>query len=188
VVLQSILPKAIVFTEANATENLIKTSQSPRILHLATHGFFLPNQGKIKNPLLRSGLVLAGANLYDSGDEDGILTALEASGLDLRGTQLVVMSACETGLGEVTDGEGVYGLRRAFTLAGVESQVMSLWSVSDDATQALMGQFYGHLVQDHQGRSEALRQAQLTLLANPQTANPYYWAAFIPSGNWQKIR
>jgi len=188
VVLQSILPKAIVFTEANATENRLKSSQSPRILHLATHGFFLPSQDTIENPLLRSGLALAGANLYQSGDEDGILTALEASGLDLRGTQLLVMSACETGLGDVANGEGVYGLRRAFTLAGVESQVMSLWSVSDDATQVLMGQFYRSLIQDHQERSEALRQAQLTLLENPQTENPYYWAAFIPSGNWQKIR
>ncbi|WP_353260156.1 CHAT domain-containing protein, partial [Prochlorothrix hollandica] len=139
-VLQTLLPQAQVFSEAQATEFQVKTLASPQILHLATHGFFLPmDSDGGENPLLRSGLILAGANqrLGDpgsSGGEDGILTALEVSGLDLQNTEMVVLSACETGLGEVTDGEGVYGLRRAFTLTGAASQVMTLWSVPDRET------------------------------------------------------
>ena len=124
----------------------------PQILHIATHGFFLEDgktakdTAKIENPLLRSGLALAGANqsIKESKD-DGILTALEASGLNLWGTKLVVLSACDTGLGEVRNGEGVYGLRRAFVLAGTESLVMSLWSVSDYVTREMMTNYYKNL-------------------------------------------
>ena len=157
--LKTLLPTATILTGSQATENAIKQVNSPSILHVATHGFFLkdvplvapagrggievtpiferiseeknPTPGSLENPLLRSGLVLAGFNLRQSGNEDGVLTALEAAGLDLIGTKLLVLSACQTGLGDVANGEGVYGLRRAFAIAGVESQVMSLWYVSD---------------------------------------------------------
>src|SRR4030095_5542971 len=100
---------------------------------------------KIENPLLRSGLALAGANLRKAGADDGILTALEASGLNLWGTKLVVLSACDTGMGVVRNGEGVYGLRRAFVLAGAESLVMSLWSVSDRSARDVMRNYYINL-------------------------------------------
>src|SRR5262249_33098553 len=139
-------------------EAALKRLSSPHILHIATHGFFLdsiesrlaqtrdvalisnPTAGvsarsdstPVENPLLRSGLALAGANLRESGpdkEDDGILTAMEVAGLDLWGTRLVVLSACDTGVGGVVSGEGVYGLRRALVLAGSETQVMSLWPV-----------------------------------------------------------
>jgi len=165
-----------------------------------------------ENPLLRSGLILAGVQQRQSGaDEDGVLTALEAAGLDLRGTQLLVLSACETGLGEVRQGEGVYGLRRALVLAGAETQVMSLWKVSDAATAALMGEFYRRLGRG-ESRMAALRAARLGLLRGelrPQSEetrraiglspgkpaakrpakwqHPYYWAAFVISGDWSSI-
>jgi CHAT domain-containing protein len=189
--------EAVVLTEANATENALKQVQGPSILHLATHGFFLqdvpvppPDTGagplsqsahRVENPLLRSGLALAGFNQRDSDGEDGVLTALEVVSLNLRGTRLVVLSACETGLGDVADGEGVYGLRRAFVLAGAESLLMSLWQVGDRRTADLMQQYYERLGQGS-GRSEALRQVQLAALQNPADRHPYYWAAFFLSG------
>src|SRR5262245_61187077 len=97
---------------------------------------------QIENPLLRSGLALAGANQGKSGDNDGVLIAFEAAGLDLSGTKLVVLSACDTGVGEVKNGEGVQGLRRALVLAGSETQVMSLWPVSDRGARDLMTEYY----------------------------------------------
>lgn len=147
-----------------------------------------------ENPLLRSGLVLAGVKQQQSGaGEDGVLTALEAAGLDLWGTKLVVLSACETGLGEVQNGEGVYGLRRAL-VAGSQTQVMSLWKVSDAATRDLMTAYYTRL-QAGEGRTEALRQVQLAMLRGElkptqdgaDYRHPYYWAAFIPSGDWRSM-
>lgn len=146
----------------------------------------VPPGRKIENPLLRSGLALAGANRRQSGEEDGILTALEASGLDLWGTKLVVLSACETGIGEVKTGEGVYGLRRALVMAGAETQVMSLWKVDDEATKNLMVGYYKRLLAG-EGRSEALRQVQLAMLKSPATAHPFYWASFIASGDWRPL-
>jgi CHAT domain-containing protein len=136
----------------------------------------------VENPLLRSGLVFAGVNRGQSGNDDGVLTALEASQLDLTGTRLVVLSACETGVGEARSGDGVYGLRRALVMAGAESQVMSLWKVNDAATREQMEAYYGRLLQGG-GRSEAMRQVQLAMLHSPERSHPYYWASFIVSGN-----
>ncbi len=232
---KSILTNAQVLTEAQATEAALKQVAGPRILHIATHGFFLPDQPQEttgntrglsldsqpqvvrgENPLLRSGLALAGANKRQSGvGEDGILTALEAAGLDLWGTKLVVLSACETGVGEATNGEGMYGLRRALVLAGAESELMSLWQVSDAATRDLMVEYYKRL-QAGEGRSDALRQVQLKMLKGGQPtqptarrglrgakrglggdtgdksqaedrSHPFYWASFIPVGDWRSL-
>ena len=195
-----------VLAQAKATEDRFKAIQSPRILHVATHGFFrkdhefsaaalkpvgfLQDQvpGPVgENPLLRSGLALAGANQRRSGEkDDGILTAAEVAQMDLRGTQLVVLSACETGVGDVQNGEGVYGLRRALVLAGAETQVTSLWKVSDEATKDLMVDYYQRLLKG-EGRSEALRNTQLTMMKSKDRSHPYYWAAFVPIGNWTPL-
>jgi CHAT domain-containing protein len=170
------------------------------VLHLASHGFFLtPQPGRatadrdllsrladqVENPLLRSGLAMAGINSWNKGlplpaaAENGILTGEDVSGLDLTATELVVLSACETGLGAVEVGEGVFGLRRAFMLAGAKSLVMSLWEVPDKQTQQLMADFYANLAQG-ESPAIALRQAQLKLAeAQP---NPFYWGAFICQG------
>lgn len=216
------LPGAILLMGSQATESALKQVQAPRILHIATHGFFLedmslmpstnlsrgsglpqlrsdivpmlkpgtyPAQTKLGNPenaLLRSGLALAGFNPRQSGSDDGVLTALEAAGLDLRGTQLVVLSACETGVGDVVNGEGVYGLRRALVMAGAESQLIGLWKVDDTGTKDLMVKYYDRLLA-REGRSAALRQVQLEFLNQSTYQHPYYWAAFIPSGNWQPL-
>ena len=130
----------------------------------------------------RAGLAMAGANV----SPEGIVSARELAGLDWRGTQLVVLSACETGVGAVATGEGVYGMRRALVLAGTESQVLSLWNVNDAATRELMRTFYRELVQGT-GRAEALRRAKHRLLRDPQFTHPYYWAAFIPAGDWRPL-
>nr|MBA3464471.1 CHAT domain-containing protein [Deltaproteobacteria bacterium] len=193
-----------VYRGKEATEAAVKKVRGPKILHLATHGFFLPDEPPIpakdatrnagvpatpasatpaaENPLLRSGLAFAGANKLTSGNEDGILTAMEASGLDLLGTRLVVLSACETGVGKVTNGEGVYGLRRALVIAGAESLVMSLWQVDDIATKDLMAGYYARL-KAGKGRSTALRDIQLELAARKEYAHPFYWASFLPAGD-----
>lgn len=221
--LGAILPGVRVFTGAQASEALLKHLSGPALLHIATHGFFLPDQpqgalkdaraesrglilsavvsGRVKgeNPLLRSGLALAGANRGRDGEgEDGVLTALEATGLDLWGTKLVVLSACETGIGEVKNGNGVYGLRRALVLAGAESEVMSLWQVSDEATRDLMISYYKRL-QAGEGRTEALRAVQLEMLRGGEQSlkdegrlkqnrsHPFFWASFIQSGDWRSI-
>lgn len=181
------LPDAQFYLTAEATEAQLKTVKQPRILHIATHGFFRPIN-KSPNPLLQSGLVLAGvAERQSGGSENGVLTALEVTGLDLSGTQLVVLSACETGLGELTDGEGVYGLRRALVLAGAQSQVISLWKVDDDATKKLMVEYYRKLLSGVP-RDVALRETQRDFLKEgSQYTHPFYWSAFIGSGNWKGI-
>jgi CHAT domain-containing protein/tetratricopeptide (TPR) repeat protein len=179
-----------------AVEGRLKRAVSPRVLHVATHGFFLAdrqadNKRKVRavvagNPMLRSGLALAGANAWLAGGkppaeaEDGLLTAEDVTGLDLLGTELVVLSACETGLGEVRAGEGVFGLRRAFQLAGAQTVVMSLWRVPDDPTRELMAGFYRRLLEGLP-RAEALRQAQLEL--KTRYPDPRTWGAFICQGN-----
>ena len=199
-----LLPGSTVLTGAQATERAVKTAHGPRVLHVATHGFFLDAQAQasvkegrllvmdaapsatpsvaLENPLLRSGLAFAGANRREGGDgEDGILTALEATALDLWGTRLAVLSACETGVGEARRGEGVYGLRRALVMAGAESQLMTLWQVSDLATRDLMTSYYGQL-QRGTGRAAGLRAVQREMLAQRKRRHPYYWASFILSG------
>ena len=111
------------------------------------------------------------------------LRALEAAGLNLSGTKLVVLSACDTGLGDTTNGQGVYGLRRALAISGAESQLISLWAVDTYKTQTLMVNYYKRLM-SNVGRSQALRQTQLEMLQKPESQHPYYWAPFIPSGDW----
>ena len=212
--LGKLLRDARILRGAKATETALKKTSGPRVLHIATHGFFLPaepppvveiaavspggpptgvfaaqamvDQSGPENPLLRSGLALAGANKLSSGSDDGILTALEAAGLDLWGTQLVVLSACETGVGKVTEGDGVHGLRRALVIAGAETLVMSLWQVDDKATRELMTGYYERLGAG-EGRSEALRQVQLKMLRSERRSHPYYWASFVPTGNWAPL-
>ncbi|MGE5182024.1 MAG: CHAT domain-containing protein [Acidobacteriota bacterium] len=177
-----LLAGARVLREGQATEHALKALHAPKILHLATHGFFLEDTDEHENPLLHSGLAFAGANKLSSGGDDGILTALEASGLDLFGTELVVMSACDTGVGKVVNGDGVYGLRRALVIAGAESLVMSLWQVDDRATRDLMEGYYKRL-RAGAGRSAALRDVQLELQRRPAYAHPYFWASFIAAGD-----
>jgi CHAT domain-containing protein len=201
--IKSLFAEASVWTGMQATESLLKKVAAPRIIHIATHGFFLTDTPqaanlseektrainasvKIENPLLRSGLALAGANLHKTSDDDGILTALEATGLNLWGTKLVTLSACDTGVGEVKNGEGVYGLRRAFVLAGTETLVMSLWPVSDYVTREMMTAYYKGLKQE-QGRGEALRQVQLAMLKRKRREHPFYWASFIQAGEWANL-
>lgn len=189
--------KVKVFKGAEAREEHIKTVHKPGILHIATHGFFIPSpKDKVQterfisrealeeepiDPMLRSGLVLAGVTDYFNGyregrRDDGVLTAYEATQLDLSQTQLVVLSACETGLGKVQNGEGVYGLQRAFLLSGANYLVMSLWRVDDAATQQLMSRFYDYLMRGEVPPS-AFKKAQLEL--RQRYPHPYFWAAFV---------
>ncbi len=184
--IQTLFPESILLTGKEATKDALKLAKSPSILHIATHGFYLENKEKTdtENPLLRSGIALAGANSRLTND--GIVTALEASGLNLFGTKLVVLSACGTGLGEVQSGEGVFGLRRSFVLAGSESLIISLWSVSDYVTRELMTNYYKNLKQGI-GRGESLRKVQLEMIKNPKRQHPFYWASFIQSGNWKPL-
>jgi CHAT domain-containing protein/Tfp pilus assembly protein PilF len=204
--IRKFFPDANLLTGEAATKAALKQTVAPRILHVATHGFFLQAPqtaaGSVRplaatrgsaaaaasdNPLLRSGLALAGANQRGATTaDDGILTALEASGLNLWGTKLVVLSACDTGLGEVYNGEGVYGLRRAFVLAGAESLVLSLWPASDYSTRSLMTSYYRNLKQGL-GRGAALRQVQLDMLRRDPRLHPFYWANFIQSGEWANL-
>ncbi|MGD8627541.1 MAG: CHAT domain-containing protein, partial [bacterium] len=167
---------AVLLLGADAGEGAFKEdAPGRRFIHLATHGYFLGEgcepdsaapegtEASELNPLLMSGLLLAGANSYGSGEaaldgEDGVLTAYEVSAMDLRGTDAVVLSACETGLGRVREGEGVYGLRRAFQMAGARTVISALWPVSDEATTELMGHLYKH---SDSGLAEAFREMQL---------------------------
>jgi CHAT domain-containing protein/tetratricopeptide (TPR) repeat protein len=190
-----LFPGSTVLLHRDATKQRLRAAHGPRLLHIGTHGYFEPiacmtdpqNAGDtqadaLSNPMLRSGVALAGANACASGHDEGLLTAFEASGLDLYGTKLVVLSACQTGVGGATAGDGVYGLRRALVLAGAETQVMSLWPVDGAATADLMKAYYEALAKGG-GRSEAMRGVQLAMLHDPRWAHPYYWAGFIVSGD-----
>jgi CHAT domain-containing protein/Tfp pilus assembly protein PilF len=138
--------------------------------------------------LSQSGIALAGANQpAGPNGEDGILTAFEAAGLDLQGTKLVVLSACETAMGDPDSGNGVLGLRRALAIAGSQSQVISLWRVNEEATRDLMINFYARM-RAGRGRADALRDAKLNLLRSHNFGHPYFWASFIQSGDWRNLR
>jgi CHAT domain-containing protein len=181
-------------------------------LHLATHGFFLNGDcaaapsgtrgvGGLSsggprrpsgNPLLRSGLALAGANrrsLAGPSEDDGILTAEEVASLDLSGVEWAVLSACDTGVGEIHAGEGVFGLRRAFQVAGARTVVMSLWSVDDQATRAWMKALYEGRFQRRLSTADAVHQASLSVLrdrrAKGLSTHPFFWAAFVAAGDWR---
>jgi CHAT domain-containing protein/tetratricopeptide (TPR) repeat protein len=168
-----------VYKGNDATEEQVKTVKSPHILHIATHGFFVEDSANMVNPMIRSGVILAGVkNANVNSHDDGILTAYEATHLDLDKTELVVLSACETGLGEIRNGEGVYGLQRAIIVAGANNLLMSLWKVDDDATTELMTSLYSEL--KSKGNVEAFREAQLSL--RKKYPHPFYWGAFIMLG------
>jgi CHAT domain-containing protein/Tfp pilus assembly protein PilF len=190
--IKTFFPNATLLMGRQATKATIERLSAPSILHIASHGFFLADDAGgashaiAENPLLRSGVALAGANLPGEAHGDGILTALEAAGLDLWGTSLVTLSACDTGVGEVRNGEGVYGLRRAFMLAGSETLVMSLWPVSDSVARETMVAYYARLRAGF-GRGDALRQAKLAILRHTSLRHPYYWGGFIQSGDWTRL-
>jgi CHAT domain-containing protein len=197
-----------------AREAELKSVQSPRVLDLATHGFFLSDQefshtnsGSAdllaglgvrqrvptmktdwENPLVRCGIALAGANrarqITDVGAEDGLLTGLEASLLNLQGTELVILSACDSGAGEVKIGEGVMSLGLAFRIAGAETVLASHWKVSDKATSLLMTEFMRRW-RAGESRANAWREAQLTLLRSKDFSNPFFWSAFTLTGQWR---
>jgi CHAT domain-containing protein len=203
--------------DRNASERAFKqAAPGRRVLHLATHGFFLgsecePTTGATRgigglasttqrkpgvsltdSPLLLSGLALAGANRREAAgpkDEDGILTAEEVAGLDLDGVEWAVLSACDTGLGEVRAGEGVFGLRRAFQMAGVHTVIMSLWSVDDRAAREWMRVLYEGRLKKKLTTADAVQRASLTVLqarrAAGESTHPFYWAAFVAAGNWR---
>lgn len=215
-IIHSIFPNTELVTGKNARKEVLIHAKSPEVLHIATHGFFLTDKGNEKtgkeynkgkreisrlfvqedldktnltelkksNPLLRSWLFFSGAN--SPSENQSILTSLEAVSLNLLGTKLVVLSACDTGLGEVKNGESVYGLRRALVLAGSETQVTSLWPVSDTATRDLMIGYYKNL-KAGEGRSSGLRKVRLEFLKKAKQAHPYYWASFIQSGEWANL-
>lgn len=180
---------AQVYLKKAATERNLKNIHSPAILHVATHGFFSTDKVKLsaeakKDFLFYSGLVLSGANknLDDETQEiydDGILTAYEVMNLDLTQTHLVVLSACETGLGKIENNEGVYGLQRSFLQAGARNILISLWKVDDQITQELVVKFYQHLFEGNTER-QALKMAQLDQLK--KTPNPLAWGGFIVVG------
>jgi CHAT domain-containing protein len=207
-------------TGARASEALFKrAAPGRRIAHLATHGFFVdvgcareagagargvlglvPAAGANapfaappgENPLLLSGLALAGANERASasaGEEDGVLTSDEIAALDLSGMEWAVLSACGTGLGELAGPEGVLGLRRAFLAAGARTVFTSLWSVRDQPTREWMEALYRHRFAEGAGTAEAARLAALDLLrsrrARKATTHPFEWAAFLAVGDWR---
>jgi CHAT domain-containing protein len=195
-----LFPDATVLARERATESSLRQFGAPRLLHIATHGFFLQYAGVApkpgapesgggpgRDPLLRAGLALARANVRGGTEpDDGVLTALEASRLNLWGTRLVALSACDTGVGEVRNGDGVYGLRRAFVLAGAESLLMSLWPVSDSWTERQMRSYYRNLKLG-KGRGESLRLVQLGMLSGNPRLHPFYWANFIHAGDWAPL-
>jgi CHAT domain-containing protein len=167
------------YQDNKATEKNLMKVKEPRILHIATHGFFI-NDNSIPNPMLKSGIALAGANAsVIKGKSDGVVTALKLSGLDLKGTDLVVLSACETGVVDINSTDSVSGLSKAFIQAGARDIVMSLWSVDDQATKELMSSFYTQM-KETKKYAKALRAAKLKMIREGK--HPFYWGAFVLSG------
>lgn len=166
-----------VYIRRNANEVTVKEIPSTSVLHFATHGFF--ETATLKDPMHTSGLVLALSDSLDRNREDGFLTAFEASNLDLKKTFLVVLSACETGQGEFEDGEGVWGLQRAFQVAGVRYTIMSLFKVNDEVTASLMQQFYSNMILGDEVLT-AFRKAQMNIKA--KYSRPVEWGAFVVKG------
>lgn len=208
--LSALLDNVTVLSGASATVDELRALKHPALLHIATHGFFSPideaeptrsveflpigsgmivtqqTKSAVVNPMFFSGLALSGANRRTPGTSTGIVTAQQLAGLDLRGTQLVVLSACETGLGAVERGLEFTGMRRALSIAGAAAQVTSLWRVGDEATRTLMRHFYD-LLAAGAGRAEALSLAQERVASDaghPEWRHPFYWAAFVLSGAW----
>lgn len=210
----SLLGSGLISGAAATTTNL-QRQKGPALLHIASHGFFvadsekepakpflaLQDQSTLLQPLrgedpqLRSGLVFAGANQPDADpNDDGYLTAAEAVNLNLKGTQLVVLSACSTGQGDVRTGEGVYGLQRSLTVAGARSTLLSLWKVDDAATAEFMSRFYKRL-KAGEGRADALAAVQSEFRSGAvrgpsgeDWSPPYYWAAWQLVGDWRPIQ
>jgi CHAT domain-containing protein len=196
--------QAAEYTSELALKDTVTLAHGPRVVHIATHGFFLTDeemtakaeaQGKQANlgedPMLRAGLFFAGADRVragaapEAGVDDGVLTAFEASQLNLEGTELVVLSACETGLGKELNSDGVFGLRRGLQEAGADAVMMSMWSVPDQETQELMSFFYAKWLSGME-KPEALRQAQLqereVVRKRYGKDLPFYWGAFVLIG------
>ena len=201
------ITNARLFLEEAASALNIQKEESPKILHIATHSFYIGdnkndnlisenifanpivNNKRIENPLLRSGIVLAGANYPEKNlNDDGYLTALEVSKLNWNGTELVVVSGCESGQGDLQSGEGVYGLKRAITVAGARSSLLSLWKVDDKATAEFMESFYLKL-KSGESRANALSKTQKEFREHPIKAwqHPNVWAAFQLNGDWRPI-
>ncbi|MCA9119995.1 MAG: CHAT domain-containing protein [Planctomycetaceae bacterium] len=188
----------LVYFGDSAIEAVFETIKSPPVLVISSHAFFLPPRTEeesggrldIRDPLMRCGLLLAACNHHDNWNmrraNDGVLTGYEVSGFDLRGTDLVVLSACDTGIGDVRHAEGILGLRQAFHLAGANAVVASLWQVPDRETALLMTKFFEELAAGS-NKHEALRNAQLERIAARRakhgSAHPYLWAAFSVTGN-----
>ena len=184
------------YLTSKATESKVKDMESPRIFHVATHGFFMQeekianslseDQKPVENPLLKAGLLFVGAdellaenNIYQFNKKDGVLTAYEAMNLNLDNTELVVLSACETGLGEIKSGEGVYGLQRSFLVAGAQNVIMTLFKVNDEITQELMNDFYKMWFETGDKR-QAFLQAKKNIKAKYDS--PIYWGSFVLVG------
>jgi CHAT domain-containing protein len=202
----------LLYSESYALESVAKTLRRPQMALFSTHGFFLSDQRRaaekslasanaarsvamtaagrpFENPLLRCGLLFAGCNPRNAGEpgqgDDGVLTGIEVLGIDFRGTELVVLSACESGIGAVNTGEGIAGLRQAFQLAGAKSVLATLWQIPDRDSALLMNDFFSKLAAG-ETKAEALRQAQVARIQARRErfgeAQAYYWAAWTVTG------
>ena len=179
-VLQSSFSGVKLFSRENANEENILAVKSPKILHITTHGYFISDEN-ITNPMLKSGVALSGANIgIKQQTGDGLVNALKLSGLSLDGTDLVVLSACETGLVDVKDTSSVASLPKTFIQAGSKNVLMSLWSVDDNSTVELMKEFYTDTKGNEKKFNEVLRNAKIKMIKEGK--HPFYWAAFIMSG------